>query len=139
MKHIDWTAIRAEYTTGGGSYSTLAAKYGLSISTLKKHALKDGWTAAKASQAAEAQRRAADRAADMTASNAGKLERARGILIDKALEAAENIRVLSVNNISELKALVEVVDRLTAETSGTDETLARLDALILAIDRAAQA
>ena len=73
------------------------------------------------------------------ASNAAKIERIRGILIDKALAAAENLTAApSVGNMSDFRALVDVVERLAAVTAGQDKAIERLDVLISAIDRAAR-
>ena len=42
-KHRDWTEIEQDYLESGLSLSQLAAKYGVSISTLKKTAARQGW------------------------------------------------------------------------------------------------
>ena len=40
---MDWKKIKTEYIAGGTSYRKLAAKYGVSLSTLKRTASNDGW------------------------------------------------------------------------------------------------
>lgn len=42
-KHRDWTEIEKDYQEGGLSYAELAVKYKVSISTLKKAAMRQGW------------------------------------------------------------------------------------------------
>lgn len=42
-KHRDWTEIEKDYLESGLSLSQLAQKYGVSISTLKKTAARQGW------------------------------------------------------------------------------------------------
>jgi len=42
-KHRDWTEIEKDYLESGLSLSQLAEKYGVSISTLKKTAARQGW------------------------------------------------------------------------------------------------
>lgn len=140
MNKIDWPNIRAEYVTGAGSYADLAQAHGISLGGIKKRARAEGWATQRAEYAADAQRRAAAQSAEAVASNAAKIERIRGILIDKALTAAENLTAApSVGSMSDFRALVDVVERLAAVTAGQDKAIERLDALISAIDRAARA
>lgn len=47
-KHRDWTEIEKDYLESGLSLSQLAQKYGVSISTLKKTAARQGWAKKKA-------------------------------------------------------------------------------------------
>lgn len=42
-KHRDWTEIEKDYQENGLSLKELAVKYGVSISTLKKAAMRQGW------------------------------------------------------------------------------------------------
>jgi anti-sigma28 factor (negative regulator of flagellin synthesis) len=41
---VDWKKIKAEYIAGGTSYRKLAAKYGVSFSTLRDTAIREKWT-----------------------------------------------------------------------------------------------
>lgn len=41
----DWVTIRADYVSGGGSFRVLAEKYGISVSSIKKKAAAEEWTA----------------------------------------------------------------------------------------------
>ncbi len=41
---MDWKKIKAEYIAGGTSYRKLAAKYGVSFSTLRDTAIREKWT-----------------------------------------------------------------------------------------------
>lgn len=41
---MDWNQIKAEYIAGGTSYRKLAAKYGVSFSTLRNIAIREKWT-----------------------------------------------------------------------------------------------
>ena len=45
-KHRDWTEIRDDYQLSGLSFAKIAEKYGVSITTLKKAAKREGWTKA---------------------------------------------------------------------------------------------
>lgn len=41
---MDWKKIKADYIAGGISYRKLAAKYGVSFSTLRNIAIREKWT-----------------------------------------------------------------------------------------------
>lgn len=43
-KHRDWTEIRDDYQLSGLSFAKIAEKYGVSLTTLKKAAKREGWT-----------------------------------------------------------------------------------------------
>lgn len=56
MSKTDWTAIQADYLATGLPYSELAKKWGVSISTLKKRAMREKWGEKAARVALEAAR-----------------------------------------------------------------------------------
>ena len=90
-KRIDWAAIRAEYIAGGISQRKLAAKYGVSDSTLTKKANAEKWEAQRKAAYNKGATKAQQKAADAAASNAVKLERARGLVIDRIIRAIESM------------------------------------------------
>lgn len=47
---VDWLTIRNDYINGGGSYRSIAEKYGVSFSTLKDVAVREKWKEAKEQQ-----------------------------------------------------------------------------------------
>ena len=136
---IDWNAIRAEYIASSISQRALAAKYGVNLRTLQDRSVREGWVQAREAASAKAAAKTAQKTADVVADNASKLEKARGLLIDRALDAIEAIgRPVRVQTMSDLKALVEIVEKLAAVSGGSDEALKRLDVLIGKIDDAAK-
>ena len=101
--------------------------------------MREGWVQAREAASAKAAAKTAQKTADAVADNASKLEKARGLLIDRALDAIEAIgRPVRVQTMSDLKALVEIVEKLAAVSGGSDEALKRLDVLIGKIDDAAK-
>ena len=90
-KRIDWAAIRAEYIAGGISQRKLAAKYGVSDSTLTKKANAEKWEAQRKAAYNKGATKAQQKTADAAASNAVKLERARGLAIDRIIRALEGM------------------------------------------------
>ena len=90
-KRIDWAAIRAEYIAGGISQRKLAAKYGVSFNTLKQKANVEKWADLRNATYNKSTKKAQQKAADTVASNAVKLERARGLAIDRLIRALESM------------------------------------------------
>ena len=136
---IDWNTIRAEYIAGGIGQRALAAKHGATYSAVKRKALLEHWGELRKAAAQKTGQKVAEKTAAVAADNASKLEKARGLLIDRALDAIEAIgRPVRVQTMSDLKALVEIVEKLAAVSGGSDEALKRLDVLIGKIDDAAK-
>ena len=136
---IDWNAIRAEYIASSISQRALAAKHGATYSAVQRKALLEHWGELRKAAAQKTGEKVAERTAAVAADNASKLEKARGLLIDRALDAIEAIgRPVRVQTMSDLKALVEIVEKLAAVSGGSDEALKRLDVLIGKIDDAAK-
>lgn len=92
-KRIDWAAIRAEYIAGGISQRKLAAKYGITYNTLRRRAESGEWAAEREKQERKSAAKAAQKTANAVASNAVKIERAKGMLIDRIIRAIEQMPV----------------------------------------------
>lgn len=92
-KRIDWPAIRAEYLAGGISQRKLAAKHGLSYNSLRRRAESENWVTGREEQERRTAARAAQKTADAVANNAVKLERARGLAIDRLIKALEEMPI----------------------------------------------
>lgn len=85
----DWNAIRAEYIGGHISQRKLAQKYGIADGTLLQRANVEGWKALRDKAAIKSIQKAEQKTADAAASNAAKLERAKGLAIDRLLAILE--------------------------------------------------
>ena len=81
----DWNTIRAEYISGV-SIRALAEKYNLNPTTVYRHSKADGWQESRKEAANETRRKSIQKTADAAASNAAKLEKAKGLALDLALE-----------------------------------------------------
>lgn len=90
-KRIDWTKIRAEYIAGGISQRKLAAKYGVSFGTLAQRANAEKWAKQRNETYNKSITKAQQKKANETATNAVKLEQAKGLLIDKLKKAIETM------------------------------------------------
>lgn len=90
-KRIDWARIRADYIAGGISQRKLAEKYGVSETTVMKKAASEGWTDLREATYRKTIERTQQKTADAAASNAVKLEQAKGLLIDRLKAAIDSM------------------------------------------------
>jgi len=90
-KRLDWAVIRAEYIAGGISQRKLAAKYGVSETTMMKKAAAERWSGLRKATEAKSTAKAQQKTANAVASNAVKLERAKGLVIDRLLRVIESM------------------------------------------------
>ena len=122
----DWNAIRAEYISGV-SIRKLAEKYGVSRSCIERKCKAEQWTKSRNEARDKATAKAVQKTADAAASNAAKMERARGILLDLTLGVLEKYPRNAGNKLRtfgkdthgndimtefELAALASVLERL---------------------------
>lgn len=80
-KRPDWNIIRAEYIAGGISQRKLAAKYGISETTLMKRANAEKWSDIKKETDSKSTAKAQQKTADAVATNAVIAERIREKLL----------------------------------------------------------
>lgn len=109
-KH-NWLAIRTAYVVKGWTPEHIGKEFGVHITTVKKRASKEGWTAERhrnATSAAEVASEVAAEAARQLALNAGK-EKA---LTD--LQIADTLRALINDSITDLKAIDDLGSKIVA-------------------------
>lgn len=90
-KKTDWSRIKAEYIASGTSYRKLAHEYGLTKDAVARHAKAEGWIALRDRTRDAAETKVIQKTADAIATNAAKLERARGLAIDRLIRALEQM------------------------------------------------
>ena len=90
-KKPDWNRIKAEYIASGTSYRKLAHEYGLTKDAVARHAKAEGWIALRDRTRDAAETKVIQKTADAIATNAAKLERARGLAIDRLIRALEQM------------------------------------------------
>lgn len=119
---VNWTKIRNEYVSGGGSYADLAEKYNVSYSTLSKRGAEEGWTETKERQLQiirnETDRKAAEKISDSESEIAATMSRIRKKLTDKIEQAVDRMENVDTN---ELRKLVQSYKDMTEANAGTDE------------------
>ena len=84
----DWNAIRAEYISGVSSRK-LAEKYGVSRTCVLRKCKTEEWTKSRNEARAKATEKAIQKTAEAAATNAAKLEKARGLALDLTLRILE--------------------------------------------------
>lgn len=79
---MDWSKLKREYIAGGTSYRKLAEKYGVSFSTLRKVAAKEGWTELRDKARAKADTKLTDLISDQQAERYKRLQDVTDMLLD---------------------------------------------------------
>ena len=139
----DWAAIETEYITGEIGTYKLADKYGIPRPSLRYHYDKEKWGQKRKEYRQKLVEKSSQKAADAAASNAAKLEKARGILLDLTLgvlekyprNAGNKLRTFGTdskgNDIMtefELAALASVLEKLgkTSVVEAADDPLMKM-------------
>ena len=127
-----WAKIEAEYIAGGTSYRLLCAKYGVAMSTLRRHATEGEWVA-KAAQV----RREAD-AAIHEAAVSTRIDEAASFntlvsemqkRVAEAIERCDTTSAKSVQLLTDALATLQRIQGLTKDTLDREEQQARIDKL----------
>lgn len=91
----DWAKIRAEYVNGSISLADLAKKYGVKISTLKKHSAEEKWSEERQkkrkSKADKVVNKLHDKDVNQTVKEIERCCKAAGKLIDKINKAINQV------------------------------------------------
>lgn len=99
-KPINWTAIRAEYITGDMSLAQLADKYDITKSSIEKRSAQGRWSEQRKRKSAAESDRIAERLTEYNAKqkvkDIAKACNAASALIDKIIEATEELRKIEV-------------------------------------------
>lgn len=102
----DWAAIRAEYIAGGTSYRKLAAKYAVSLSTLRKRAERERWTEMRSQAYAMAGTKSIEQAAEAAATYDSRIYATADKLLDKVSEAIEAIDGTDTGSMRQIAAIL---------------------------------
>ena len=112
---VDWNAIKSDYIAGGTTYKDLAAKYGVSESTLRKTGAKEHWAELRNKTGTKTEQKISDAISDQQAQeavSAAKLinDSAQNLLekIYKATQAEVMLTRDMIDYAKALKVLKEV-------------------------------
>ena len=87
VEQFDWNKIKTEYITGNIGQNALAEKYGVSVCTLKKRAVREGWVEEKRKHCTSVVRKAVQKEANRQAKELAKELRAADLMSDVILKA----------------------------------------------------
>ena len=102
----DWTAIRAEYIAGGTSYRKLAARYEVSLHTLRKRAERERWTEMRSQAYAMAGTKSIEQAAEAAATYDSRIYATADKLLDKVSESIEAIDSTDTGSMRQIAAIL---------------------------------
>lgn len=101
-KPADWTAIRAEYIAGEMSLAQLAEKYGVTKSAIQKKSAAGRWSDKRRQKSDEKSDKIAERLTEYSAKqkvkDISKACNAASALIDKIIEATDELRKIELFN-----------------------------------------
>ena len=103
----DWNKIRKEYIKGGISQKAIAAKYGEKYRALTERAISEKWTAQREEVRKRTVEKSIEKTADAAASVDLKVFQAATVLLDKVIQAANEL---------------DLVEEMVSETVATDES-----------------
>ena len=102
MVTLNWTKIRNEYINGHISYRKLAAKHGISESTLMQRAVKEKWADRRKEQRSKietkTEQKTAEKIAEAEAERLLRISNAADRLLEKIEEATEQLDQFIVTN-----------------------------------------
>ena len=128
---MDWSKIKAEYIAGGISYRSLAQKHNVSFNTLKRIAIKEGWTQLRE----KAYNRATTKMVNVVATENAKIDdkyiRCVDMLLDKAEELIASTPIWQVSILKDLAMAMKYIKECKGVKSDADmrEQEARIDKL----------
>ena len=117
---MDWIGIKAEYIAGGTSYRKLAAKHGVSFTTLTRIAKKEKWTQLRQ----QAQDKADTLFVEGIANKTAKIDEKYFKIVDKLLSKAEELIMAtpewSVTGIKEMATALKYLKECKGVKSDAD-------------------
>ena len=114
VAHVDWDTIKTEYLRGGASYRKLAAKYGVSFSTLEKRARSEKWSAQRREVSEKAATKARQKIITQRAREIELLDESRSLLIQKLNKSIAKFPDIPGNRMK------QSVAELVSDTSTSD-------------------
>lgn len=127
----DWTKIKAEYIRGGTSYLKLAEKYGVSESTVVRHAKREKWLERRKEKECKVTSKIADAAAEHESNVAKALYSTTELLLKRIAEAMNEAPGMTPSDAANWANALERVKRTAGikDKPDAEEQQARIDKL----------
>ncbi|MCF0230349.1 MAG: hypothetical protein HUJ76_11745, partial [Parasporobacterium sp.] len=129
---IDWNKIKAEYIRGGTSYRKLAAKYGVSSSSLMQKGMVEKWTDLRKQKQIKAEAKIIEKSASREAERADNIQTVADLLIKKITEGITNgDLIVDSKDFRAITASLKDLREIKGYKSDLDmqEQMARIDKL----------
>ena len=96
----DWVKIRADYVSGGVSYSELSERHGVPLGSIKRHAAQEGWAAKRTetepNRYQKTVRKVIERKAEHEADRITRLLGVGDLLADKLEQSAKQLGAYTI-------------------------------------------
>lgn len=130
---IDWLTIRNDYINGGGSYRSIAEKYGVAFSTLKDVAVREKWKEAKEQQTNKTRTKTEQKTQEKISDEMSKQAAAKARIGTKIIGIVENWlnKNPDCEDASDIRRMVQcAVDMgiFAVDTSAEDKEKKQVDA-----------
>lgn len=116
---MDWNKIKADYIAGGTSYRKLAAKYGVSFTTLTRTAQREDWIGLRQQAENKATTKIVDVISNKEADKANKIIDVADKLLDKIYEMLD-ADVYNTQNIKNLTSALKDLKEIKGFKSAAD-------------------
>ena len=136
MDGINWSAIKAEYIAGEGSYRSLAKKYGIGTSRLGEKAKAEKWVEERKKSQDRAVTAAVRRAEKAEVSALAYLGRAKELLAEKLARAVASVDETDAQAVRQIVAAVK--DAQVVLNDRTDAQIREQEARIRSLERQAE-
>jgi hypothetical protein len=127
---VDWKKIKAEYIAGGTSYRKLAAKYGVSFSTLRGIAIREKWTELREQASTKSVAKLVESIGEQNGAYKGSINEVADKLLDKISNLLDEFD-LDTQSIKHLTSSLKDIKDIKGIKSEIDlrEQEARIDKL----------
>lgn len=134
---VDWKQIKSEYIAGGTSYRKLAAKHGVSFSTLKDIARKEKWTDLREQAQHKADTKLTDVIGEKQAARSAKIIDVADKLLDKISDTIDALGVIDSQSLKHFTSALKDLKDIKGIKSDID--LREQEARIAKLQKDAQA
>ena len=128
---MDWKKIKAEYIAGGTSYRKLAAKHGVSFSTLRGIAIREKWTELREQASTKSVTKLVESIGEQNGAYKVSINEVADKLLDKISETIDAIDMLDSQSIKHFTSALKDLKDIKGLKSDIDlrEQEARIDKL----------
>ena len=117
---MDFDRIKSEYIAGGTSYKKLSEKYGVSVSAVKRAAVREGWVALRDKARAKADSKLANIIGSQKANTGKKINDVADKLLDKMSNILDRYETLDSQTIKHFTSALKDIKDIKGIKSAAD-------------------